>query len=372
MQAMMLASSSFHISTNPKPQISYFPPSIPLNPTCKGNYRKGFMLLPSKCTNGEIQDTDNKSEDVEKLPISSSSSDISSYSWCAWIGGLGFVETSYLTYLKLFNAEPFCPIGGGSCSDVLTSDYAVVLGVPLPLIGMTAYGLILLLGLNLGGWKLPLNINQTDGRLLLLSLSGSMAIASAYFLYILTTRFGGASSCSYCLGSAVLSFSLFFIILKEFGFQELQKYMALPLITAAIVFGVLSTSYSSLSSASPSRSGALEFSYYVTDITTESTPFTISLAKHLHSIGAKMYGAFWCTHCHEQKEMFGREAAKLLDYVECFPDGVKKGTLIAPACIGVPGFPTWVINDEVFSGEKTIEELAKISGFQDDVDSQPN
>lgn len=47
--------------------------------------------------------------------------------------------------------------------------------------------------------------------------------------------------------------------------------------------------------------------------------------------------------------MFGREASKLLDYVECFPDGVKKGIYMANACqeAKLEGFPTWIINGEV-------------------------
>lgn len=47
--------------------------------------------------------------------------------------------------------------------------------------------------------------------------------------------------------------------------------------------------------------------------------------------------------------MFGREAAKQLNYVECFPDGYKKGTKILKACAdaGIEGFPTWIINDQV-------------------------
>ncbi|KAL2934117.1 Thiol-disulfide oxidoreductase LTO1 [Bienertia sinuspersici] len=245
-------------------------------------------------------------------------------------------------------------------------------GVPLPLIGMTAYGLILLLSLKLGGWNVPFKINRSDGRLLLLPVSTSMAAASAYFLYTLATRLEGAP-CSYCLASAILSFSLFFMILKDFGYKELQKVVALPLCTAAIVLGVLSTSYSSLPPVLP-RSTAMDMPYYPTEIISESSPYAISLAKHLKSIGAKMYGAFWCSHCQEQKEMFGREAIKELDYVECFPDGVKKGVKMASACtaVGIEGFPTWVINGEVLSGEKTLEQLAEISGFHNDKVNQPN
>ncbi|XP_056685223.1 thiol-disulfide oxidoreductase LTO1-like isoform X2 [Spinacia oleracea] len=245
-------------------------------------------------------------------------------------------------------------------------------GVPLPLIGMTAYGVILLLGLKLGGWNMPLKINQSDGRLLLLPVSASMAVASAYFLYILATRLEGAS-CSYCLASATLSFSLFFIILKDFGLQELQKVVTLPLCTAAIVLGILSTSYSALPPILP-RSEAMGFNLLYNGDYFSIKPFCNFSAKILKSTGAKMYGAFWCSHCQEQKEMFGREAMQLLDYVECFPDGVKKGIKMVSACsdVGIEGFPTWLINGEVISGEKTLEELAEISGFNYDKVNQPN
>ncbi|KAH7518962.1 hypothetical protein FEM48_Zijuj09G0227100 [Ziziphus jujuba var. spinosa] len=120
----------------------------------------------------------------------------------------------------------------------------------------------------------------------------------------------------------------------------------------------------------------IELPYFTTEITSPSSPFALSLTKHLQSIGAKMYGAFWCSHYLEQKQvnlcsvtfvleadlnhevntieklMFGSEAAKLLNYVECFPDGYKKGTKILKACAnaGIEGFPTWVINRQVLRG----------------------
>lgn len=48
-------------------------------------------------------------------------------------------------------------------------------------------------------------------------------------------------------------------------------------------------------------------------------------------------------------QMFGSEAVKQLNYVECFPDGYRKGTKIAKACSDakIEGFPTWVINGQV-------------------------
>lgn len=47
------------------------------------------------------------------------------------------------------------------------------------------------------------------------------------------------------------------------------------------------------------------------------------------------------------KQMFGREAAKLLDYVECYPDGLGEGTTMANACYKVEAFPAWEINGQV-------------------------
>lgn len=282
----------------------------------------------------------------------------------AGLGGLGFVETTYLTYLKLTNSDASCPIGGGSCGDILNSDYAVVFGVPLPLIGMVAYGLVASLGLQLSRKNLPFGMDEPTGRLIILGSTTSMAAASAYFLYILGTKFSGAS-CSYCLMSALLSFSLFFISLRDFGLEEIQKVVGLQLCIASLVFITLNTSYSTSQPISSSLA-EIDLPYFTTEITATSSPFAVSLAKHLNSIGAKMYGAFWCSHCLEQKQMFGHEAAKLLDYVECFPDGYRKGTKMAKACTDakIEGFPMWEINGQVLSGEQELSELARISGFK--------
>ena len=96
----------------------------------------------------------------------------------------------------------------------MNNDVALHLpGIPLPLIGMAAYGLVAALGLQLISKNLPFGINKYNAQLLLLASTTSMAAASAYFLYILSTKFSG-SSCSYCLLSAFLSFSLFSVTIK--------------------------------------------------------------------------------------------------------------------------------------------------------------
>ncbi|XWS42202.1 hypothetical protein CRYUN_Cryun17cG0147900 [Craigia yunnanensis] len=326
------------------------------------------LVLPLKCLSSRpSQDSESEAETTSSPSSSSSSislpSSNSTYNWRAGLGAIGLVETAYLTYLKLSDSDAFCPLGGGSCGDVLNSDYAVIFGVPLPLVGLVAYGIVTTLSLQLSAKSLPFGISETYGRLVLLGSTTSMAAASAYFLYILSTKFSG-TSCSYCLMSALLSFSLFFICIKDVGLQEIQKVVGLQVCIASLVIASLSASYSTSPSV-PSSLAIVDLPYVTTEITRKSSPFALSLARHLHSIGAKMYGAFWCSHCLEQKQMFGREALKLLDYVECFPDGYKTGTKMIKACADakLEGFPTWVINGQVLSGKVELKELAEVSGF---------
>lgn len=48
-------------------------------------------------------------------------------------------------------------------------------------------------------------------------------------------------------------------------------------------------------------------------------------------------------------QAFGQEASKALPYVECYPEGYRRGVKIAQACedAKIEGFPTWIINGEV-------------------------
>lgn len=101
-------------------------------------------------------------------------------------------------------------------------------GVPLPLFGMLAYGLVASLGLQLGTEKKTFDTAKSDSEIILVGITTSMAVASSYFLYILSTQFAG-ESCLYCLTSATLSFSLFFITLKVCPWQDSYSFNCLIL-----------------------------------------------------------------------------------------------------------------------------------------------
>ena len=71
----------------------------------------------------------------------------------------------------------------------------------------------------------------------------------------------------------------------------------------------------------------------------------------------KMYGTEWCSHCQNQKKLFGK-SFKFVDYIDC--DKNKDVCLSA----GIKGYPTWKINGESYPGEQSLERLAQLSGCE--------
>lgn len=51
---------------------------------------------------------------------------------------LGIALSGYLTYVHFNRSEGWCPTGGG-CYDVWDSEYSVVFGIPVALIGLLGY-----------------------------------------------------------------------------------------------------------------------------------------------------------------------------------------------------------------------------------------
>ncbi len=83
-------------------------------------------------------------------------------------------------------------------------------------------------------------------------------------------------------------------------------------------------------------------------------------AKCLSEKGAKMYGAYWCGHCQEQKQAFGN-ASKFIDYVECDPEGENAKPYLCQQA-GIQGYPTWIIYGQVLVGEQSFLTLSQASG----------
>jgi hypothetical protein len=84
-------------------------------------------------------------------------------------------------------------------------------------------------------------------------------------------------------------------------------------------------------------------------------------AKCLASKQAKMYGLYWCPHCAEQKEMFGK-AFQYVPYTEC---AIKGSHELAPRCqaAGVKLFPSWQFGaNPPVEGVFPLQELSDKTG----------
>lgn len=288
----------------------------------------------------------------------------------AGLAGFGAIESTYLAIQKLTGGEVACPVGG--CQTALNSGYAELFGVPLSAYGATAYALVAALAWWGAGMQNTL-VEQGDenrdrdlessyakARVLLFFAATGLAGVSSYLLFVLAFKLGGVE-CLYCLTSAAISLTLFGIGFSGLSSKEsgssLPPAIALYLVTALTMSIVLTE-------GDVDKSQGLKLAYAPPQLVQQSSAYSRALAKHLADTGAKMYGAFWCSHCIEQKETFG--AGAQIPYVECFPDGWERGTPVTEACSAakVEGFPTWVINGKKLEGEQTLEELAKLSGFE--------
>jgi hypothetical protein len=86
-------------------------------------------------------------------------------------------------------------------------------------------------------------------------------------------------------------------------------------------------------------------------------------AKCLSRKGGKMYGAWWCPHCADQKEMFGY-AFQYVNYIECSPPGQRTQNAVC-AQAGLKGYPTWQFADgSRAAGTQTLTTLSQRTGCQ--------
>ncbi|GAP99456.1 hypothetical protein NIES2104_60220 [Leptolyngbya sp. NIES-2104] len=195
--------------------------------------------------------------------------------------------------------------------------------------------------------------------LLLFMGATAMVIFSGYLMYLIA--FEIKAVCVYCVGSALLSFSLFVLSIVGRDWQDLGQLFFSGIVVAMVVLIGTMGVYAGVKNpeiadrAIPGEAGL--------PITTSSGAAELALATHLKQVGAKMYGAFWCPHCHDQKQLFGKEAFKQIDYVECDPKGKNPQPDVCQA-EGVKGYPTWKVNGQTVSGTQSLEELARLSGYQ--------
>ena len=98
-------------------------------------------------------------------------------------------------------------------------------------------------------------------------------------------------------------------------------------------------------------------------VTSESSIESIKFAKYLKDKGVIKYSAYWCPNCLNQSELFGKQAYKELQVVECAKDGLNSQTQL---CIDkqIKGFPTWEINGKLILGVLSLKELSRLTEYK--------
>jgi uncharacterized membrane protein len=291
---------------------------------------------------------------------------------------LGVLDTAYLTLIEfgVFQEVAGCPTTGPiNCQAVLNSTYAKVFGVPLSLFGLVAYAAIALFAFA------PLLLKSSEQKdlradvenwtwLLIFAGSIAMVVFSGYLVYLMSFKI--KAFCIYCLASALLSITLLVLAILGRAWEDIGQLLFTGILVGMVaIIGTLGA-YAQGGGAPAKTIGSRTPIPVATttpqpvigwEVTTTSGEAETDLARHLAKVGAKEYGAYWCPHCYEQKQLFGKPAYKELNYVECSTDGKNAQPQVCKEA-GVKYFPSWQINGELTSGVKTLEELADLTNYQ--------
>jgi len=253
---------------------------------------------------------------------------------------IGALLAAYLAWTEWVGSSvKGCGVGS-SCDLVLSSRWATLLGLPTAFWGMLAY-------LTLAGSAFIPRVDRHWQTAWIVSFFG--VLYSAYLTTVSLTILGAA--CPYCLSSLALMTTIFLLVtwqrpstLDPFSWGRWLGRTA-PVAAALIV--VLHLNYTGVLGEPP----AVE------------DPSARAVAIHLATIGAKMYGAYWCPHCQDQKRLFGASASRL-PYIECSSGGPGSPQTAACRDAQIKTYPTWVINGIKTEEVMTVQQLATASGFQ--------
>jgi len=344
--------------------------------------RSSATFLQAATTDNNDNDSNDGSTDDANEPVWNPSA----RKTLAALATIGAAETAFLTGVKTLGGEgainSICSVSGnalGGCSDVLSSPYANIAGIPLTAFGFAAYTTVAILSI------LPLlnkeqNVSNTANgggddsfnRLALLTISTGMATFSAFLMSLLL--FVLKEICPYCILSAVLSLGLGTVTWFGGAASNQTKRAAIAglssvMITTLAMFGLVFTAEANYdaSSSSSSTTALLAQSETPPELTTQSPPAitqdssdrAMILAKDLNALDAKMFGAFWCSHCYEQKQTLGKQAMAKIPYIECDKDGKNSQRGFCKEK-KIPGYPTWEIAGTLHPGEQTLDELEQI------------
>ena len=288
----------------------------------------------------------------------------------AILSTVGIADTGSITLKNwgLFNSLS-CPGVNKGCDAVLNSPWGTLINndqfnIPLSLAGLLTYSTILLLvlALNLKFISPKQKIFKNFWWLLYLISCGS-SVFSILLISIMIIKI--KSFCIFCLLSAILSISIFIltIIGARFDSRETMFYRGLIVAFTVLIGGLIWSNQ-----VDPARASEINLSNEKVSplITTLSSKEKINFAKFLTDNNIVMYSAYWCPHCNDQKQLFGKEAVEELIIVECAKDG-KNNKYELCQKKGIEGFPSWEINNQIFSGTMSLNELAEMTNYDGDI-----
>ena len=282
---------------------------------------------------------------------------------------IGLVDTGSITLKNwgLFNSLS-CPGINKGCDAVLNSPWGTLfrsenITIPLSLAGLITYSVILLIALLLT-LKI-ISIKQKVHRLLWWSLYLISCSSSIFSILLISIMFFKIKAfCIFCLISAILSFSIFILSIIGARFNNRETMFFRGLIVA---FSVLLGGLIWANQVDPAKANEISFrdAKESPEITTKSSPQKINFAQYLSDNNFIMYSAYWCPHCHDQKQLFGKKAVEELKIIECAKDGFNNQFKLCQSK-GIEGFPSWEINNQIYSGTQELKELAEITGYSGD------
>ncbi|MGE3268638.1 MAG: vitamin K epoxide reductase family protein [Chloroflexota bacterium] len=249
---------------------------------------------------------------------------------------VGLLVSAYLLLVDLTGGTALC-LAGADCDIVRESAYGKVFGIPVAALGVgffLAAGIIALL--------------RTSWQPRALQVLGGVGLGTA-LVFVAVQGFVLNAWCPYCLVADAAALTIGLRVFWPRQRVLLPGDLARGMASAALAVAVLMLGYA----ASPASAGV--------DTGSAEQAQLAALADHLKESGAVFYGAYWCPHCQNQKQMFGAAASRL-PYVECDPRGANAQPAACQAA-GVRAFPTWVINGQKLEGEVSVSDLARLSNF---------
>lgn len=253
---------------------------------------------------------------------------------------LGMALSGYLTVSAWQDkAVAFCTQGAG-CDVVLNSRWSTLFGMPTSFWGFLTYALLAAVAWNK-------NVVDQWRWAWVIALFGLL-----YSLYLTSVAlFELRATCPYCLTSLGLMATIFIVTTFQRP-KSLTKFSWGPWLAKTV--GVAVVAIFALH---------LHYAGYWGDTQGPEDPWVRALAEHLSKSDAKFYGASWCPHCAEQKQLFGG-SVKRVPYVECSPGGPNGPS--APICKekNISSYPTWIINGQRYTGIQPLDALAQLSNFK--------